>query len=117
MHAVWVVLQSVLVALFSFLSLQKIRGVKQQIEIFEQLKLPQWFRVVTGWTQLIGVIAMVIGYWVSEAAIFAGVWLGFVMMGAIIAHFRAKDAFSKVIPAFVLAVVAFMVAVIRFSEW
>ncbi|SMF74554.1 DoxX-like family protein [Paenibacillus uliginis N3/975] len=116
MANVSIVMQSILIFLFSILSLQKMFGAKQQIDIFWRLDLPQWFRIVTGVVQCIGAIGLVIGFWIPWAAAAAGVWLFITMVGGMAAHFRVKDPIDKVVPAFVLALMAAAITAINLAE-
>lgn len=94
----------------------KISGNKQQVEAFKHLNLPQWFRVVTGWVQLVGVAGLVIGFWNPGVTALAGLWLVITMLGAVIAHVRAKDPISQAIPAFILAILATIITIINLSD-
>lgn len=49
MYIVSLVLQLLLIFAFFFSGLGKIKGAQMQVETFAYLRLPQWFRVVTGW--------------------------------------------------------------------
>ncbi|WP_264737839.1 DoxX family protein [Cytobacillus firmus] len=106
------ILQSLLTLLFILTGFSKLAGAKQQVEAFNHLKLPQWFRVVTGIVQLIGVAGLIVGFWYADFAAMAGLWLGITMLCAAIAHFRVKDSFSKAVPALILMVIAFAVTFI-----
>jgi uncharacterized membrane protein YphA (DoxX/SURF4 family) len=75
-----VILQSFLLVTMNFAGGSKLAGAKNFIEIFNSLKLPQWFRVVTGLVQLAGAAGLVIGYWHPEAAAWAGIWIGITML-------------------------------------
>lgn len=110
------VLQVILVVLFISVSLQKIMGHQLQVDIFKNLKLPQWFRLVTGWVELVGVVGLIIGFWLSWVVVIAGVWLGITMLVGMIAHIRVKDPLSKSTPAFVLLVISITLSVLNFSE-
>lgn len=55
-------LQFILIVIFSIVVLQKIMGDRQQINIFNDLKLPQWLRVVTGVAGLIIGFLDTVGY-------------------------------------------------------
>lgn len=99
-----VILQSLLVLYYAFSGSAKIIGAKYWIDIFEQIKLPQWFRVVTGFVQIIGVILLIIGYWNEGLIAWAGIWLGITMIFACFAHIRVKDSFGKTAPALMFAV-------------
>lgn len=111
-----IVLQSLLSLVFLMTGFMKITGNKQQVESFEHLNLPQWFRVVTGWVQLVGVAGLVIGFWNPGVLALAGLWLAITMLGGVIAHVRAKDPISQAIPAFILAILATIITIINLSD-
>ncbi|WP_245799227.1 DoxX family protein [Virgibacillus siamensis] len=100
------VLQGFLAVLFLSLGIQKIMGHELQVDIFKNLKFPQWFRVVTGWVQLVGVAGLIIGFWLPWVVTIAGLWFAVTMLVAIIAHIRVKDPLGKTIPAFVLLIIS-----------
>lgn len=91
-----VVLQSLLVLYYAFSGGAKIAGVKYWADIFKNIGLPQWFRVVTGIVQLVGAALLIIGYWYAGAVAWAGVWLGITMLLACLAHFRDKNIISLI---------------------
>ncbi|WP_028777095.1 DoxX family protein [Shimazuella kribbensis] len=99
-----IVLQSLLVAYYIFSGVNKIAGAKYWVDVFNDIKLPHWFRVVTGAIQLVGAAILIIGYWYAEAVAWGAIWLGITMIGAIIAHVRVKDPFSKTAAAIVFTV-------------
>ena len=111
------VLQGILAVLFLSVSLQKIVGHPLQVDIFKNLKLPQWFRVVTGWVELAGVVGLVIGFWLPWVLVIAGLWFGVTMLVGMMAHIRVKDPFSQSIPAFVLLVISITLTTLNFSEF
>jgi len=110
------VLQGILAALFLSVGVQKVLGHQQQVDIFENLKLPQWFRVVTGWVELVGVVGLIIGFWLQWVVVIAGLWFGITMLVGMIAHIRVKDPLSKSTPAFVLLVISIILSTLNFSE-
>jgi len=112
MHIVAIVIQSWLLIWMSFQAVSKIVGAKAQVELFETIRLPQWFRVVTGVVQLIGCAGLVIGYWYPGIAAWAGVWLGITMVFAALSHFRVKEPVVKAIPAIFTLVLAAAVLVL-----
>lgn len=93
-----------------------ISGNKQQIQQFEHLKLPQWFRIVTGVVQLIGVVGLVIGFWYPSIAALAGLWAAMTMLGGFATHLKVKDPMSKSMPALILAIFAMIITLINSSE-
>ncbi|MGP4039739.1 DoxX family protein [Gracilibacillus sp. D59] len=108
------ILQSLLAAYFVFSGCAKVLGAKYWTDIFDNLKLPQWFRIVSGIVQLIGAVTLIIGYWYGGVVVWAGIWLGITMLVACLAHLRVKDTFGKMSPAlvfFVLVITLFMIKV------
>lgn len=99
MHIVSIVIQSWLLLWMGFQAISKLAGQKMQVELFETIRLPQWFRIVTGFVQLIGCAGLVIGYWYPGVAAWAGVWLGVTMVFAWFSHARVKEPVAKAIPA------------------
>lgn len=105
------VLQIILAVLFLTVSLQKIFGNQQQVDIFKSLNLPQWFRVVTGWVEFIGVAGLIIGLWFQWAAILAGLWLGITLLVGFVTHIRVRDPISKTSPSFIIAVLSITITI------
>jgi hypothetical protein len=108
-----IVLQSLLVLYYAFSGGAKVAGAKYWADIFKNLGLPQWFRVVTGMVQLVGAAVLVIGYWYAGAVAWAGIWLGITMLLACLAHFRVKDSFSKTAPAIVFTALVIILTIIN----
>lgn len=109
-------LQIVLILAFAAAGLGKIAGIKAQVDSFNRLGLPQWFRVVTGLLQLVGAAALVVGFWRDSWAAWGAVLIGVIMLGAVAAHLRIKDKFGALAPALVLAVIAIVLAVLLGSD-
>lgn len=80
------------------ISTAKIAGAQYWIDIFNNLRIPQWFRVITGIVQLVGVAVLVRGYWAADVIAWGAIWLGITMTGALLAHLRVKDSIGKTIP-------------------
>ncbi|WP_135555421.1 DoxX family protein [Paenibacillus cymbidii] len=99
MHILAIVLQSWLLFSMAFFSISKLTGAKHQVELFDSIQFPQWFRIVTGLVQMVGCIGLVIGYWHSGAAAWSGILIGIMMLVAIFAHLRVKHSFGKLFPA------------------
>ncbi|RIX46522.1 DoxX family protein [Paenibacillus nanensis] len=108
-----IVLQSLLILYYLFSGSAKVIGAKYWVDIFNTLKLPQWFRIVTGFVQLAGAIVLIIGYWAEEAVAWAGIWLGITMLLAVLAHIRVKDQFGKTITPVVFLVIIIMLTMIN----
>ncbi|PWU68407.1 MULTISPECIES: DoxX family protein [Gracilibacillus] len=111
-----IVLKSILICLFLVLGVQKIFGHPMQVEIFKNLQLPQWFRLVTGWVQLVGVIFLIIGFWEEWMTIIGGIWLGVTMFFAFLAHSRVKDTFGKSVPALVFLIIAIVLVISTYAK-
>lgn len=99
-----IVLQSLLILYYLFSGFAKVIGAKYWVDIFNTLRLPQWFRIVAGLVQLVGAIVLIIGYWVEGAVAWAGIWLGITMLVAVLAHIRVKDQFGKTVTPVVFLV-------------
>ncbi|WP_127529900.1 DoxX family protein [Paenibacillus kobensis] len=113
MYILFVILQSFLLVSMSFGGATKLTGSKNFVEMFESLRLPQWFRVVTGIVQLIGAAGLVIGYWDRGVAAWAGIWIGVTMLVACLSHFRVKHPVGQAVPAFVITVIAAVLVAVQ----
>lgn len=111
-----IILQSLLALVFLLTGFMKVSGNKQQVETFEHLNLPQWFRVVTGLVQLIGAAGLIIGFWNPGVTALAGLWLAITMLGGVMTHIRAKDSITQAIPAFILAILATIITIFNLSD-
>jgi hypothetical protein len=107
-----IILQSLLILYYVFSGGAKIIGAKFWVDIFNNLGLPQWFRIVTGFVQLIGASVLIIGYWYPEAVVWAGIWLGITMLLACLAHIRVKDPFGKTVTPVVFLVLILILIII-----
>lgn len=112
MHIVLIIVQSFLIVAMGFGGASKLVGAKGFVEMFESLRLPQWFRVVTGVVQLAGAAGLVVGYWYPAVAFWAGVWIGITMLTACLAHFRVKHPVPEAVPSFVLTVISAVLIVL-----
>ncbi|CAM3394771.1 DoxX family protein [Paenibacillus lupini] len=108
-----IVLQSLLILYYAFSGGAKISGAKYWVDIFKNLEIPQWFRVVTGIVQLVGAAALIMGYWYDWMIVWAGIWLGITMLLACLAHLRVKDPINKTAPAIVFAVLIIILTAIN----
>ncbi|MBO7746282.1 DoxX family protein [Paenibacillus sp. MWE-103] len=111
-----IVIEILLALAFLGSGLSKAAGAKMQVESFNKLGLPQWFRVVTGLLQLVAVAGLVVGFWYASWSAWAAVGLAFIMVCGVIAHIRAKDAFGQMVPALVLAILAIVLACLQGSD-
>ncbi|QJD86978.1 DoxX family protein [Cohnella herbarum] len=90
-----VILQCLLIFAFSFSGASKIAGASMQVQVFNHLKIPQWFRIVTGFVQLAGVVGLVAGFWDTGMLSLAALWIACTMLGAVLFHMRAGDSFKQ----------------------
>ncbi|WP_261129698.1 DoxX family protein [Bacillus sp. Marseille-Q3570] len=116
MAVISIILQSLLAAYFLFSGSAKVIGAKYWADIFDELRLPQWFRAITGFVQLIGAAALVIGYWYGWLIVWAGIWLGITMLLACLAHLRVKDPFNKTAPAIVFLVLVVSLFILNAND-
>lgn len=116
MYILFVVLQSFLLVNMTFAGGTKLAGAKNFVDMFESLKLPQWFRVVTGLVQLAGAAGMVVGYWYPAAAAYAGIWIGITMLTGCLLHLRVKHPFAQAMPSLVIALIAAALVVVHAVE-
>ena len=110
------ILQMILGAIFLFAGIQKIMGSRQQAEMFKDLKLPRWFQTVTGYVELTGVVWLIIGFWLPGVLVIAGLWFGFTMLGAMIAHLRVQHPVSEYLPALIFLVISITLGILQFFE-
>ena len=116
MHVVSIVLQTLLTFMFLMASFGKLTGSKTSIEEFKTLRLPQWFRVVTGVVEFVSAAALIIGYWdacwVAVGALLIAI---FAICGAL-AMVRVKEPFKNMIIIIVIAALAIILFLINVSE-
>lgn len=113
MYTIFVIIQSFLIVSMTGAGVSKLAGAKSFVEMYETLKLPQWFRVVTGLVQLAGAAGLIIGYWYPEVAAWAGIWIGITMLVACLSHLRVKHPVGQAIPALVVTLIAAALVVVH----
>lgn len=86
------------------------------VEGFRKWGLPQWFRVVTGIVELVGAVALIIGFWESSWTAAGALLLGITAIGGILTHIRVKDSFKDIFPIVLLGILSLIVFLIRFSD-
>jgi putative oxidoreductase len=116
MNVIAIILEILLGLAFLMGGAPKIFGIKSQVDGFKEMGLPQWLRVITGLVEVVGVIAIIIGFWEPSWSAWAGIWLGFTMLCAVAVHIRAKHSFAKALPAAILMILAIAVALIHASD-
>ncbi|OAB40322.1 DoxX family protein [Paenibacillus antarcticus] len=60
-------------------------------------------RIVTGLVEILGAIALVIGFFDDTFVAIGGLIIGSTMLGATGVHLMIKDAFKKVLPPLIIA--------------
>jgi putative oxidoreductase len=112
-----IVLQSLLALMFLMAGFGKISGSKMHIEGFNHWRLPQWFRVVTGFVELVGAAALIIGYWEPSWVAAGALLLGVTAIGGILTHIRVKDSFKQSFMIVLIGIISFIVFFIQLSDF
>ena len=80
-----VVLQSLLIAQFSFFGISKIIGTAEMVNTFENLILyPSWFRVLVGLVEVTAVVLLVIGFRKQNLTYAGGFLIGILTIGCLL---------------------------------
>ena len=88
----------------------KVAGIESLVEDFDRFGYPQWFRVVTGLTELIAGVALAAAFFVSPLlALTGGVLVAGTMGGAILTHVRLQDPIPDITPPALLLGFALLV--------
>ncbi|MGG1638371.1 DoxX family protein [Paenibacillus sp. NRS-1760] len=116
MHILAIVLQSWLLFSMAFFGGSKIVGAKHQVELFDSIKLPQWFRVITGYVQIVACIGLIVGYWYAEIAAWTALLVGVMMLLACLTHLRVKHPIGKIFPAILNLLIAAAVVLLYADE-
>jgi putative oxidoreductase len=103
-------LQGVLAAAFLAAGSSKLAGVPFMVELFDQIGVGQWFRVVTGVVEVAGAVALVVPGLASLAAL----WLGATMVFAVATHVFVLH--TSPAPAIVLGLLNALVVYLRRDE-
>ncbi|ACL61403.1 DoxX family protein [Methylobacterium nodulans] len=100
-------LQVLLALVFLAAGGTKLAGVPMMVQVYDLIGVGQWFRIVTGLVEVAGAVALLVpGY-----AVFAAVWLGCTMVGAVLAHLLVLP--TPAAPAVLLLVLCASVAWLR----
>ncbi|WP_409348076.1 DoxX family protein [Paenibacillus gyeongsangnamensis] len=105
-----------MILVFFFSILSKIAGATMQVEAFNHLKLPQWFRTFTGFVQLIGVAGLIAGFWNKGSLSISTLWIACTMLGAILFHLRVGDPLKRWAAPLLLMIVSITLSFLYFSE-
>jgi len=75
-------LQAIVAVTFLAAAGAKLAGVPFMVQLFDQIGIGQWFRIVTGVVEIIGAVALLYPGLASIGAL----WLGGTMVGAVATH-------------------------------
>lgn len=103
-------LQAIIAAAFLAAGAAKLAGVPFMVDLFTQIGLGQWFRVVTGVVEVVGAVALLVPGLASLGAL----WLGGTMIGAVATHVFVLH--TSPVPAIVLGVLNALVVYLRRDE-
>ena len=103
-------LQGIIAAAFLAAGTAKLAGVPFMVDLFNQIGLGQWFRVVTGVVEVVGAVALLFPGLASLGAL----WLGGTMVGAVATHLFVLH--TSPVPAIVLGVLNALVVYLRRDE-
>jgi putative oxidoreductase len=103
-------IQGILAAAFLAAGVAKLTGAPFMVDLFAQIGIGQWFRIVTGTVEVAGAVALL----VPGLASIAGLWLGATMVGAVTAHLFVLHTNPG--PAMVLGLLNAIVVYLRRDE-
>jgi putative oxidoreductase len=106
---VWA-LQGIVAAAFFAAGAAKLAGVPFMVQLFDQIGIGQWFRIVTGVVEIIGAFALI---YPGLAAV-GGLWLGATMIGAVATHLLILH--SDPLPAVILGALNAAIVYLRRDE-
>jgi uncharacterized membrane protein YphA (DoxX/SURF4 family) len=101
------ILQGLLAAAFLAAGGAKLAGVPMMVQIFDQIGMGQWFRVVTGLVEVAGAVALL----VPGLAALGAAWLGATMFFAVVTHLFILH--SSAVPALILLTLNVLVVWLR----
>jgi len=101
------ILQILLAAVFLAAAGAKLAGVPMMVQVFDQIGVGQWFRIVTAIVELAGAIALL----VPGLAGLGALWLGATMFFATLTHLAILH--TSAMPAMVLFVLTIFLAWLR----
>lgn len=102
----WII-QGLLAAAFLAAGGAKLASVPMMVQIFDQIGMGQWFRIVTGLVEVIGAVALV----VPGFAALGAAWLGATMFFAVLTHLFILH--SSAMPALILLTLNVLVVWLR----
>jgi putative oxidoreductase len=103
-------LQGLVAAAFLAAGGAKLAGVPFMVQLFDQIGVGQWFRIVTGVVEIIGAVALLY----PGLASIGGLWLGGTMVGAVATHLLILH--TSPVPAIILGSLSAAVVYLRRDE-
>ena len=84
-------------------------GATDMADEFRRYGLPGWARPLVGTVKLTLAVLLLVGIWVPELALVAGIGMALLMAGAVAAHLRIRDPLAKSAPAASLLLLSLLV--------
>jgi putative oxidoreductase len=103
-------LQIVVASAFFAAGAAKLAGVPFMVQLFDQIGIGQWFRIVTGVVEIAGAISLIH----PRLASIGGLWLGFTMFFAVLTHLFVLH--TSPVPAVVLGLLNLLIVYLRRDE-
>ena len=94
----------------------KVLRVESQVANFERWGYPDWFLPVTGATEILGAILLLVSLVVGRLATIGALLIACVMCGALFTRITNGESVSTIVPPIVLLLIALIVAWGRRSE-
>ena len=104
------ILQVVVALVFLAAGAAQLAAAPFMVQLFDQIGLGQWFRIVTGVVEIFGAAALVH----PRLASFGGLWLGFTMFCAVLTHLFVLH--TNPAPAIVLGFLNALIVYLRRDE-
>lgn len=103
--------QAILGIEFIYLSICSIFNLRSTDKKFNDLNVQVWFRYVTGLTQLIGGLSLIIGLKEVIIGFFGAIWLSIMLAVGIALRIKVKHKFTSLIPAIVILLSLYLIAI------
>lgn len=100
MTIVVIIMQCILIAMFTVSVLLKFGRAPSMVRHWHEYRYPIWFMYVTATLEAAGIAGMIAAFWLPAALKYAAAFFVFLMLGAVHAHlFRAKHPLHMAINA------------------
>lgn len=94
----------------------KLRRMSQVVETMHKVGVTDAQMPLLAVAELLGAIGLLVGVWVPVIGQLAAAGLTIYFVGAVVAHFRAKETVKEAAPALFLAVLAIAVLVLQLQR-